>query len=214
MSRCKKNVIYIFGYFLFVCVILVPCKQYFYGLSGYTPLDLVVRPLELGDSKYHFYESYDKKNIVLLPIYIYRKTKYNKFSKWKTPIIEDHRNKIIRFRQTLIDEIAEIGDDGEVFIPADDFIAYLSLKGGRKVSPETAEHEMISRFKDYVDKLDEEKMNEYISKFGNHPPRSVLMWELLQIELISILLIAGFSYILFCLVLRKSNIPRRNETKN
>jgi hypothetical protein len=233
MNRCSRNILFIFGYLLIIAVFFVPCENqsYFYVYNNREPLDwLAVDHAKLSDIKGDVVWDDFKDRFVFLPVYIYRQIKYRQYVKWHTVLKDNYDNQISRHKQTLINEFEKEDERNPIKMPEkkgeknrkesfEEYVnrKYLEEKDSLMVELRNDDFELslgygrirevILRLVEFAQELNKKTKSEFIERFGADPTVSV-MKEIYVVEIVSILLVAGFAYILFCVVLRK---PKKIE---
>jgi hypothetical protein len=188
MSKCKKNVFLIFGYLLAIAILFLPCQKAFYDHMG------------------------DIKNpgnaFAFIPFYISKSIEYKKSKKWQSYWQPDifrlfnamknwdsefeHRETIDKFFNMISSTDM---DEEQIKIMNKKFLDLIK-------SGELFEYE--EDWKEFKTSLNRLKQEEFISKFGENIYYYRFNFEFFITEIIGIFLIGGFAYILFCVVLRKS----------
>ncbi len=168
MSKCKKNILLIFGYLLIVAILFIPYIKFAYYIPKYfifengkskeiaAPpvgyiLDKPFKPASKLSSK-----SLNRKGFRFLPLYLFDAISYQKFKNWK--------NQITKESTKYLNEEKKIITTEELF---------------------KLEYKFIEKYKGYLI-YDKVRLDFFLT------------------ELAIIILAGGFTYILFCVVLRKS----------
>lgn len=199
MVKCKRNILLIFGYLLIIPLLFLPCQKTVFNYSGER---INVR-----------------KDVIFLPFFINKIVKFEKYKDWEkieVPIILKHleeiriKEKEIRTREDVLGNWAAYGEfllDPEIKLDSEE-LEY--LKGMRIWLGENYDTKKfrndIKHLKSEIYELKEidlEKKKEFNNKFGEKPYHYKLIVEIFSTELVIILLAGGFTYILFCVALKK-----------
>jgi preprotein translocase subunit SecF len=180
MSKCKKNILIIFGYLLVMAISFLPCKQFTFNIDG--------KWTEGGNK------------IIFLPFYVNSEIKYIKKKKW----LSEYQLKSLQLQSSIehskrfIEELDEANKN----------LIEQGIREKEEWSLYNQTLQLISNEMKKINKnktaLDDIRL-EFVNKVGNDKfIYSQLMVEMITTEIALILFVAGFLYILFCEILSKS----------
>lgn len=177
MSKCKRNILLIFGCCLIVAIFFLPVQKMPYHPSG---------------KKY-----VGNNSVAFFPFFFKELIKYEKFITWKQAIDLKHKEKKHDFINNLIRKLEKEHEKRE---PS--FSEYVKLRVLKK-EVESGKADNVKEVKKLIENLNKSREAEFKSKFGNYPYYYKLRVELYIILISIIILAGGFAYILFCGGLRK-----------
>lgn len=177
MSKCKRNILLVFGYLLTVSLLVLPTQNIFYNTSG---------------------ERAIKNKITFIPFYISKGIKYKKYKKWISSWPSPETKKDIDIAKKAFTKLLrETEKELE-----------LLKKSDRSPERSAAEIKLEDQIKYIKSKSNDVEINikraELTDFFGKRPYYHKLRFEFFITEIAIIIITAGFAYILFCVVLRKS----------
>lgn len=205
MSKCKRNILLIFGFLLIANILFVPCNKTNYGFS-YT------KETNIKKIRWESLE-YIK---VFFPFVISRAAKYKDYIKWESSVFLLFTKKI-KVKMELEKEYNEIRKTKRTFsldeirVLDDEMLNRLIQESG--LSQLAKLNMKIYEIHKEMNEIYEKKNKEFHDKFGYQTYYHQFRVKFFFIELALLILIGSLSYIFFCVVLRKIKEAGRDTIK-
>lgn len=197
MKRCPKNIVLIFGYVIIVSLILIPAKKTQYRL-------------DINNGELYTRIRGGKVTLAFSPLLITSRAKFNKLTAWsnsRQAILYQKQQKKLS-AEMLADKIwSEIKESVQLTREMIDSLpSGFAIDPPEKYSSSKRYLEAKNKVRYFEEEIEEDKqkwLEEFRGEFGENPYCFQLALNTFLLIVSTILIMAGFAYILFCVVLRK-----------
>lgn len=193
MSKCKKNILLIFGFLLIVNLLFIPCNEIYYSLSLTADKNIKKNRWERAN--------YVK---VFFPVIFNRATEYKKYVEWESEafLIFDKKAEV---RKELEKEFNKTDETFIEYLYRKDMDekTYQKLKNEKGLSQNTKLSMKLYEINEEITKTYRKKQNESSEKFKYPTIYHQFSTKFFLGELVLLILVGSLAYIFFCVALRK-----------
>ena len=209
MSKCKRNVILIFGYLLIMGILFIPCKRIYYSFGVNEELKIERKRLE------------GKQGVFFLPFIIKRVVGLERHKNWvgslrvkilseqekfRDYLLKNLKNEIEKENKELEEEIKQLKKSNTYKIKPVELAAkeiVLEMNKEALLDKDAMNTYIGRRIRRNASKIREKNQEELNEKFKNKQHFYKIHSEHMISVISIIFLIEGFAYILFCVVLKR-----------